>query len=307
LQSSTSNLFKNKISKEVHLRKNACKAKIVLKETSFVKKISTLEDGTIKNSLDVEQTFIKKNSSINNLNANHVSNGPKIQFQDITSAEDAIIKMLTSNLNKDTLIKNRISNANGRMQSYSRTLKVLFTISITFLLLNSPMAINKFWYFFKYHDTSFYEINIEPSTVQLSNQSIRVPLSNYRPIQISESGFVYFFEKNGTFFNMTFGSDELGLNESSSAFNMTYAYSKEKQDKSNTNPLEEICERISCYLYYLNFSLNFFLYSTTGSKFRNAFISMFRKETKKLDSQNKSFKHQNTLNSTQVNIHRNIV
>jgi len=305
LQSSTSNLFKNKISKEIHLRKNASKPQIKLKETSFVKKVSTIEDGTIKNSLDVEQTYIKKNSS-NNINTSLISNGPKIQFQDVTSAEGVVIK---KHFNRKAVIKSRISHANGRIKSYSRTLKVLFTISITFLLLNCPIAINKFWYFFKYHDTSFYEINIEPpSTAQQSNQSIRVPDSNYRPIQISDSGLVYFFEKKGTFFNMTFGADELGINESSSAFNMTYVYSKEKQqDKSNTNPLEEICERISCYLYYLNFSLNFFLYSTTGSKFRNAFISMFRKETKKLDSKNKSFNHQNTLNSTQVNIHRNIV
>ena len=37
----------------------------------------------------------------------------------------------------------------------------------------------------------------------------------------------------------------------------------------DTIPLEEIIERLTCYVYYLNFSLNFFLYVLNGSKFRN--------------------------------------
>ena len=31
---------------------------------------------------------------------------------------------------------------------------------------------------------------------------------------------------------------------------------------------EEIIERFSCYVYYLNFSLNFFLYTLNSSKFK---------------------------------------
>jgi hypothetical protein len=44
-----------------------------------------------------------------------------------------------------------------------------------------------------------------------------------------------------------------------------------KPSKSFRNELttsEEILERITCYIYYLNFSLNFFFYSCFGSKFR---------------------------------------
>jgi hypothetical protein len=45
-----------------------------------------------------------------------------------------------------------------------------------------------------------------------------------------------------------------------------------------TSPFEELAERISCYLYYLNFSLNFFLYNLNGSKFRKAILAMFLKK-----------------------------
>ena len=45
-----------------------------------------------------------------------------------------------------------------------------------------------------------------------------------------------------------------------------------------TSPFEELAERVSCYLYYLNFSLNFFLYNLNGSKFRKAVIRIFIKK-----------------------------
>ena len=139
-----------------------------------------------------------------------------------------------------------------------------------------------------------------------------MPFLNYRPLKISSSGMFYSFESNGTLFNMSLGADVINSNESyENEFNITYSYDKEKHDKSDTDPLEEIFERISCYLYYLNFSLNFFLYSTTGSKFRNAFISMFKKET--LDTRRfsssiiKSNRHDNTQLSTTLNLNRNLV
>lgn len=35
----------------------------------------------------------------------------------------------------------------------------------------------------------------------------------------------------------------------------------------DASELDEVLERVSCYLYYLNFSINFFLYTLSGSKF----------------------------------------
>ena len=302
-KNSSSNTCRNKVSKEIILRKKKQVKVITLEESDEVRRTSVKPNANIILSLDVEHTFIKKDSSIVN-----ASVGPKIHFQDINSAEELIIK---KTLNKNMLIKNSISNVSKRMQNYSKTLKILFTISTTFLLLNCPMTINKFWYFFKYRDTSFYETNLESPKALISNQSMT--FFNYRPLQISNSGLVYFFEKNGTVYNMSFGADEISINDSyHHEFNLTFPYEKEKHEKSDgqTDPLEEIFERISCYLYYLNFPLNFFLYSTSGSKFRNAFISMFRRENlnkTRFSSTYKSNKLDNTQHSTTVNFHRTLV
>jgi len=44
-----------------------------------------------------------------------------------------------------------------------------------------------------------------------------------------------------------------------------------------TSEKEEIFERITCYIFYLNFSLNFFLYTYNKSKFRNIITRWFKK------------------------------
>lgn len=45
----------------------------------------------------------------------------------------------------------------------------------------------------------------------------------------------------------------------------------------HTNNLEEVIERITCYIYYFNFSLNFFLYTFNKSNFKKVLFSAFRK------------------------------
>lgn len=52
---------------------------------------------------------------------------------------------------------------------------------------------------------------------------------------------------------------------------------QEKRSKLLNN---EILERISCYLYYLNFSINFFLYVLNKSTFRDILIGIFRRNNK---------------------------
>lgn len=55
------------------------------------------------------------------------------------------------------------------------------------------------------------------------------------------------------------------------ALNKAYYFCKNYFSNSQsieTSGSEEILERVSCYIYYLNFSLNFFLYSIYGEKFR---------------------------------------
>ncbi len=41
--------------------------------------------------------------------------------------------------------------------------------------------------------------------------------------------------------------------------------------------IDELIERFSCYLYYLNFSINFLLYTFNGPKFKRALIDIFKR------------------------------
>lgn len=53
----------------------------------------------------------------------------------------------------------------------------------------------------------------------------------------------------------------------------------QKLTVANTASLnEEIVERISCYLYYLNFSINFFLYASNKAKFRQILVNSIRRK-----------------------------
>ena len=47
-------------------------------------------------------------------------------------------------------------------------------------------------------------------------------------------------------------------------------------DDSSPTFNEDIIEKISRYLYYLNFSINFFLYTLNESKFSNRLINLFK-------------------------------
>jgi hypothetical protein len=109
----------------------------------------------------------------------------------------------------------KISNMPNRIKTYSKTTKVLFTISTTYLILHFPIAICKIWYFLK-----------------SNQQEFETPSNNTTTSEVT----------------------------------------------LEANPIEEIIERITCYLYYLNFSLNFFLYNLNGSQFRAQLLSLFRKK-----------------------------
>ena len=45
-------------------------------------------------------------------------------------------------------------------------------------------------------------------------------------------------------------------------------YDDQHQPDSAASLNDELIERLSCYLYYLNFSINFFLYVLNRSRFR---------------------------------------
>ena len=107
--------------------------------------------------------------------------------------------------------------------------RTLFLISIVFLILHFPLAVNKSWYFIDGN----YNL-IEKENIELT--------SNYSEY---------------------FGND-------------TFMEENDLKQKLTLNEYEEIFERISCYLFYLNFSLNFFLYTSNKSK-RKIFLNTLRK------------------------------
>lgn len=59
--------------------------------------------------------------------------------------------------------------------------------------------------------------------------------------------------------------------------NSTQMYNTTKEESSERNLNDELIERISCYFYYLNFSLNFFLYVINGSQFREILLKFTKK------------------------------
>ena len=199
-------------------------------------------------------------------------------------------------LTKGDMPKSFISNAPKRSKSYSRTLRVLFTISTTFILLNFPIAMNKMWYFFKYHNTSFSDVILQYDSYE--NQTSEQQMEKYE--KMPDTNYMLdLFENNDPGFNYSVHDEAVYANKSSHYTEIPYE--ELEPDKSNANPLEEIIERISCYLYYLNFSLNFFLYSTTGSKFRNNLLGMLRRQrSSQVRRMSRHAKCENGVNTVQM-------
>lgn len=121
----------------------------------------------------------------------------------------------------------------NRKTSYSRTTKMLLVISTCFLILNTPIALCKLWYFLK--SLSF--------------------ISN------SNNSEIYYPTEN--------------IDHLSNQTNLTFYEAASNLKTFEANPTEEFVERITCYIYYLNFSLNFLLYSAYGSRFRAKLLKSF--------------------------------
>lgn len=147
-------------------------------------------------------------------------------------------------MRKQQKLKLRISNEAQvrRSKAYSRTTRMLIILSSTFLILHSPIAFNKIWYFVK-NLTLNKDINIQsPIDLNQNNISFNLTISHL----------------NGDNRHI----DEYSIrNDSSSSLH-------HKSTNMEASSSEEIIERLSCYVYYLNFSLNFFLYTLNSSKFK---------------------------------------
>ena len=126
-------------------------------------------------------------------------------------------------------------------------------ISTTFLILNSPLAACKTYYFFKRKFFSDLDSTIDG---KLSGNGGGTYYSN--------TTFTHMYT-NSSMFNTTTVS------------NLISRSSIQQNSEFETNAFEEITERITCFIYYINFSLNFFLYTFNTKQFRENILDILKK------------------------------
>ena len=124
-----------------------------------------------------------------------------------------------------------------RSRAYYRTTRLLLIISSVFFLFNTPMYFSKLYYYLK---NSKYEENTASVNIDLKDFKFNAKAYN---LTISHESVSYINKLN---FTVNFHLLDADINE-------------------------EIMEIITCFLYYLHFSLNFFLYSFSGASFRRTF------------------------------------
>ena len=197
----------------------------------------------------LQKTFVNNNFSHNSSdglstrleNVNEKINKSRHKRRSYESITHNIESEITSNNFGMALPMLGISNISERKKKYSKTTKLLLSISTTYLLLHSPLAISKIYYFLKNHHMQNQHFEEQSS-------------SNITLISIDLQEFS----------NFTAYSDN---------FNTSYLFNPELE----INLTEEIIERIGGYMYYLNFPLNFFLYALNGKKFRDKFLKIFER------------------------------
>jgi hypothetical protein len=125
-----------------------------------------------------------------------------------------------------------------RNKLYTKTTRMLILVSIAFLLLHSPIAMLKLYYYLK-SATSSYTTEEASSSENYTSNNTNIT---------SNSTLSYIFSTVET----QMDSIEIGIRE-------------------------ELLERITCYIYYFQFSINFFLYSLSGPKFRKVLFKFLNK------------------------------
>ena len=202
------------------------------KDSTLIKKINFGEEKKIK---------IELNSNKNGT----VKQNLKVRFtKSSTNDNNDTVKILPSSTCTFSCSKSKgNTNIITRKKQYSRTTKVVLSISTTFLILHSPIAICKLNSFLKYRRS-----NPLDAVTHVYNQSA-----------------------DGEILHHYFSGSSLNR---SSYRNITII-ANASYNNSETVIFDHLIERVSNNIYYLNFLINFFLYSLNGSKFRNALIRMF--------------------------------
>ena len=160
-----------------------------------------------------------------------------------------------------------------RKKSYTKTTKLLFSISISFLTFHCPIALCKIYYFIKY----------QASRASSSSSSLATSSANMSFVPTSD-------ELSWLIFNASNDSNAIIYNEAS-----TFGVE---------SPIEHLIERVTSHMYYLNFIMNFFLYSMNGSKFREALFNIFYRlnKTKSKSSSQKEIQIKSKINVSECTL-----
>jgi hypothetical protein len=176
--------------------------------------------------------------------------------------------MAIRNENNDNNIITTVNNSNNiinrvnRYQSYryhlrarKETTKMLFLITTTFLILNFPLASYKGYQFIKNHF-------INPI------KQIEVGSANDETMQTTPMGNLSFYQYNEMeLTNYSTSNDNVNLNDNDN--DIQYLIWKIQ--------LQDLINKLAYFIYYINFSINFFLYSFNKKQFRLHFYNIFRK------------------------------
>ena len=200
-----------KVDEKIRTEINEFSVKNSIALSSRRKTVSIIRDHFLKPHLELKkQISYPELSSFNEKNENTIPSHKKtsnfIFFRKFSA--------LTSLLRRSAELK--------RARMYSKTTRMLIIISITFILLNSPMAISKI------HSV------LLSSFESQSNQTLKTNRSNY-------------------------------------SLNVSTRYTNKELN-------HHLVQRVSGYVYYLNFSVNFFLYVLNGSQFREILLKFTGKK-----------------------------
>jgi hypothetical protein len=145
----------------------------------------------------------------------------------------------------------RHNNNNNNTNNNNEAIKILFLITTSFLVLNLPLALIKTYQFFNKNQMSLILTDLNNATNYYNNSnSLNYQYvfndSNIEELMLSENNF-----------NDGFELEEI----------LKYSIKLQKQ---------EVLWKISFLLYYVNFSINFFLYLFKKRYFNESLVDLFR-------------------------------
>ncbi len=179
----------------------------------------------------------------------------------------------SSNINQQkrqtlTKISHSINNNRHNKSSTNKeTTKTLVIIASTFLLLNFPIAGTKTFYFLKSSNTDseftgaelFYQVNNKNLT---TNQSYMNDLINWSYSSTNSTILIDISPEK--------------LKSSNESFINKTTFIEVLNNHVVFNQKKELLERIASLIYYINFSINFFLYTFNTKQFRDIFFHIFQ-------------------------------